>query len=144
MVWMDNMQVISFDILLNIQTADVDELYINQHAVVPGVDNRMGRIKIYMKKDFSYRQKGNPETTFIIKDGFEKIEPFKNSEYINTYDDSGFENFGLIDWQPLITTDEKGEFSFSIPKLYFGQVKILIEGMSPDGKLISEVKTITL
>ncbi len=143
-VWMDNMQMISFNMLQGIQTADVDELYINQHAVVPGVDNRMGKIKIYMKTDFSHRMKDNPATTFIVKNGFEKIEPFKNSEYINTYDDTGFRNFGLIDWQPVITTDEKGEFKFSIPKLYFGQVKVLIEGLGPDGKMISEIKTITL
>jgi hypothetical protein len=144
MIYVDNMQIRDFSVLIGIQTDDVDEFFINQHAIVPSVDNKMGIIRIYMKKDFSYRGKANAVTTFIIKDGFKKIEPFKNADYIATFDDKGFENFGLIDWQPLITTDEKGAFKFTVPKLYSGDVKVLIEGFGPDGKMISEVKTITL
>lgn len=144
LVYVDNMRVLDFSMLLNVQTEDVDELYINQHAIVPSVDNKMGIIRIYMKTDFSYREKNNPDITFMIKEGFEKILPFKNTEYISTFDDKGFKNFGLIDWQPIITTNEKGEFRFSIPKMYKGNVKVIIEGIGLDGKMISEEKTITL
>ena len=144
MLYVDNMQMRDFSVLLGIQTEDVDEFFINQHAIVPSVDNKMGIIRIYMKKDFSYRGKADVVNTFIIKDGFKKIIPFKNADYISTFGNKGFENFGLIDWQPLIATDEKGSFKFTIPKLYSGDVKILIEGIGQDGKMISEVKTITL
>ena len=57
--------------------------------------------------------------------------------------DKGFENFGLIDWEPSIMTDENGEFNFTVPYIYPGTMKILIEGFSADGKLISEIKTLT-
>ncbi|WP_129751506.1 hypothetical protein [Flavobacterium beibuense] len=143
-VYLDNMYLMSFDVLDMVYTEDVDEFYINPHAPVPGVDNEMGIIKIYLKKDFSYRNKPTADLSFLLKDGFDKVEPFRNSDYTSTYDDKGFENFGIIDWHPNIMTDESGEFRFSIPKLYFGQVKVLIEGFGANGKVISEVKTINL
>lgn len=143
MVYVDNVRLIDFSFLLGIQTEDIDEFYINPHAVVPSVDNKMGIVRMYMKRNFAHKQKDNPDVTFMIKDGFEPIPVFKNSDYISTRDE-GFENFGLIDWEPQVTTNEKGEFTLSIPKVYSGQVKVLIEGIGPDGKLISEIKTITL
>ncbi|WP_417357940.1 hypothetical protein [Flavobacterium sp.] len=145
MVYMNTWQLMSFDVLDGIQTSEVDELYINQHIAVPGVDNKMGMIKIYLKPGAGFKSKSKrPEAAFLIKKGFEENKQFKNSEYLSTYDDIGFQNFGLIDWHPSIITDDKGEFNFSIPKLYSGKVKILIEGIAPDGKMISEIKTVNL
>ena len=145
MIYMNTWQLMSFDVLDGIQTTEVDELYINQHMPVPGVDNKMGMIKIYLKPGGGFKsKKKQTETAFLIKKGFEENKEFKNSEYLSTYDDIGFQNFGLIDWHPTIITDDKGEFSFSIPKLYSGKVKILIEGIAPDGKMVSEIKTVNL
>lgn len=143
MLYVNNVRQLTFDFLRGMQTADVDEFYVNQHAIVPSVDNKMGIIKIYMRTDFTSKKKKKTSTDFIITDGFQQVVPFKNTEYFTTYN-KGFENFGLIDWEPLINSDEKGEFSFEIP--YTGQdtVKVLIEGMSPEGKIISETKTIYL
>ncbi|QYJ67182.1 hypothetical protein [Flavobacterium litorale] len=143
MIYIDNMIVMSFDILWQMQTEDVDEFYINQHAVFPSVDNRMGIIRIYMKKDFSYRSKKKSPTSYVVKDGFKRIIPFENTMYLSTAT-KGFENFGTIDWKPLVTTNEKGEFELELPITGQDSVKLLIEGFSPDGKLISEVKTIYL
>ncbi|WP_188620031.1 hypothetical protein [Flavobacterium suaedae] len=143
MLYVNNVRQLTFDFLRGMQTADVDEFYVNQHAIVPSVDNKMGIIKIYMRTDFTGKKNKKTSTDFIITDGFQQVEPFKNTEYFTTYS-KGFENFGVIDWEPLITSDEKGEFSFEIP--YTGQdaVRILIEGMSPEGNIISETKTIYL
>lgn len=144
MVYIDNIRVLDFAYLLNIQTSDIDEFYINQHAVVPSVDNKMGIIRIYMKKEFLKTNTNTSNVAFTIKDGFEKVVPFENTEYFSTSGDKGFENFGLIDWHPTVVTDEKGNFKINVPKMYSGSIKVIIEGFSPDGKLISEVKTITL
>ncbi len=143
MIYINNMQVLSFDILWQMQTQDIDEFYINQHAVVPSVNNRMGIIRIYMRKDYSSKAKNNSPTSFLVKDGFKRITPFKNENYISTAT-KGFENFGVVDWEPLITTDEKGEFKLELPRTGQDSIKVLIEGISPDGKLISEIKTIHL
>lgn len=142
-VFVDNMQLLGYDMLQNIMTEDVDEFYINQHAIVPGVDNRMGIIRIYMKRGFAHREKKKTEATFLIEDGFEEIPPFKNISYSST-SDRGFENIGIVDWHPVITADNTGKFEFSIPKIYKGTVKLLIEGINPEGRIVSEVKTIEL
>jgi hypothetical protein len=143
MIYIDNIQVLNFDVLMNIQTADVDEFYVNQHAVVSSVNNKMGIIRIYMKKNFAFREKKFQETAFTVTNGFERINRFKNIFYSSTTG-KGFDNYGLVDWQPLLITDENGNFSFSIPRTLQNTVKILIEGFNAEGKLISEIKTISL
>ncbi|OIQ21331.1 MAG: hypothetical protein BM557_03510 [Flavobacterium sp. MedPE-SWcel] len=143
MIYIDNIRVMSFDILQGMQTADIDEFYINQHASVPSVDNRMGIVRIYMKKNYMYKSKINSPTSFLVENGFKKITPFKNAEYFTT-SSKGFENFGIINWEPRITTDDNGKFQIELPRTGQKSVIILIEGFSNDGKLISETKTINL
>ncbi|MBF00950.1 hypothetical protein [Flavobacterium coralii] len=143
MVYIDNIFVMDYDVLFMMQTADVDEFYINQHAVVPSVDNREGIIKIYMKKNISPKSKGKSATSFIVAEGFSIIDTFKNSQYLSTAT-KGFENFGIIGWEPIIATDEKGHFKVSVPYSQQDSVKVLIEGIGPDGRIISQVKTISL
>jgi hypothetical protein len=143
MVYMDNVMVMDFNMLMNVQTSDVDEIYINRNAVVPSVDNKMGIIKMYMKKGFSRAKKGVEDTSFYVKDGFQVTEPFQNISYTST-SDKGFENFGVIDWHPVILPDANGEFTLNIPNTSQKTVKLLIEGFSVDGRMISEIKTINL
>lgn len=140
-VYVDNMRVLDYDQLLNIQTADVDEFYVNQHAVVPGVDNEMGIIKMYMKRDFATKNADSKTAFHLIENGFQKIYPFENARYAS-YSDEGFKKFGLIDWQPLIATKDNGEFDFTVPQAWDYPINILIEGISNDGKIISEIKTV--
>lgn len=143
MIYIDNIIVMDYDILFMMQTADVDEFYINQHAVVPTVDNREGIIKIYMKKNISSKSKVKSPTSFMVAEGFSVMDTFKNSQYLSTAT-KGFENFGIIGWEPLIATDEKGHFKVALPYTQQESVKILIEGIGPDGSIISQVKTISL
>ena len=142
MVWVDNMPIMSFDQLLNIQTSDVDELYIHPHVPAPSVANKMGWIKIYMKKDFSHWDKKQPQVaSFQIQNGFKKIWPFSNADYAS-YTDKGFENFGIFDWQPLATADENGNYMLTIPYTGEGPVKLFVEGMNPDGSIYSGIHII--
>lgn len=139
-IYLDNVQLFDYSLLKQIQMSEVDELYMNQHAIVPSVRNYMGMIKIYLKKGAKpYNKEAYPE--ILVKNGFERIAPFENISYIST-SDTGFENFGVIGWEPLIMADEKGGFSFSIPKTGAKEIKVIIEGFSADGKLISETKVL--
>lgn len=142
-IYMNNMQVRDFTLLQGIQTGDVDEFYINQHAVVPSVDNRMGVIKIYMKKDFSQPSKNIDDLSYTIRDGFKNVPTFENADYAST-SDHGFINFGVIDWQPVSLPDSNREFTISVPNTSQKTIRLIIEGISVDGKMISELKTIQL
>lgn len=137
-IYLDNVQLVDYSMLSIIQMGEVDEIYMSSTAIVPSVRNYMGIIKIYLKKGVKSSSK-NAAPEIMIKNGFERVIPFQNIVYNTTYD-KGFDNFGVIDWQPTIMTDENGNFKFSIPKIYRKPIKVLIEGFSADGKLISEIK----
>lgn len=142
-LFIDGLQQMSFDLLLNMRMNEVDEIYINAHAIVPSVNNNIGIIKIYMKKGGSGLPQKNNAIPFEIKNAFSKIEPFKNKLYTST-ENRGFQNFGLIHWIPAIYTHDSKEFKFQIPNMGQKKVKLLIEGFSAEGQLISETRTITL
>lgn len=142
-LFIDGLQQMSFDLLLNMRMNEVDEIYINAHAIVPSVNNNIGIIKIYMKKGGSGLPQKNNAIPFEIKNAFSKIEPFKNKLYTST-ENRGFQNFGLIHWIPAIYTHDSKEFKFQIPNMGQKKVKLLIEGFSAEGQLISETRTISL
>lgn len=142
-LFIDGLQQMSFDLLLNMRMNEVDEIYINAHAIVPSVNNNIGIIKIYMKKGGSSSPQKNNAIPFEIKNAFSKIEPFKNKLYTST-ENRGFQNFGLIHWIPAIYTHDSKEFKFQIPNMGQKNVKLLIEGFSAEGQLISETRTISL
>ena len=140
-VYIDGVQALDFSMLPLILMSEVDEIYMSSTAIVPSIRNYQGIIRIYLKKGVRPGRKPNtPE--IIIKNTFEKALPFENVTY-NSVDDKGFDNFGIIDWQSTIMTNEKGEFTLSIPKMSSKPLKVLIEGFSADGKLISEIKTLS-
>ncbi len=139
-IYIDNIQILDLSMLQLIWLSEVDEIYMSGHTIVPSVRNYIGMIKIYLKKGASVR-KNDTTPQIMIKNSFEKVMPFENVTY-NATDDKGFQNFGVVDWQPSIMTNENGEFKLSIPKISKKPFKILIEGFSADGMLISEVKTI--
>lgn len=137
-IYVDNVQLVDYSMLTVIQMGEIDEIYMSSTAIVPSVRNYMGIIKVYLKKGVRGKSKGDTPQ-IMIKNGFERINRFQNIVYNTTYD-KGFDNFGVVDWEPTIITDENGNFKLSIPKIYRKPVRVLIEGFSSDGKLISEIK----
>lgn len=138
-IYLDNVQLLDYSMLSMIQMSEIDELYMNPHAIVPSVRNYMGVIKIYLKKGTKLNSK-NTTPDIVIKNGFKRELPFENITYLST-SDRGYQNFGIIDWHPVVMTDEKGEFNFTVPATGL-PVKMLIEGFSADGRLISQVISI--
>lgn len=142
-VYMDDMQLMDFDQLWGMQMEDVDEIYLNAHAIVPSLDNRIGIIKIYRKwlKPTDADRPKDRSTELMVTNGFRKIIPFDNADYTNQ-SGAAFDSYGLLHWEPNALTDESGNFSCKVQNPLSGQCKIRVEGISSDGKLISG--TITL
>jgi len=144
-IFIDNVEIRNFDILMDMKLDEVEEIYLSTTlTIIPSIRNRTGTIKIYRKKglerDLNYKRYSVP---YIVKNGFSKTENFKPNNYTTT-ENKGFQNFGIIKWIPSITTRSNSDFNFQIPDLKQKKAKILIEGFSSDGKLISEIKTIDL
>lgn len=140
-VFIDDMQQMTYDVLASMRMDEIDEIYLNPHAIVPSVRNFMGIIKIYRKSGGSMSNSKSNSKPFTIEGGFEKQENFKLPLYSST-NDAGFQNLGVINWITTVTNNEKGEFNFDTPVLNQKSVMLLIEGFTADGILISETKTI--
>nr|WP_322624153.1 hypothetical protein [uncultured Flavobacterium sp.] len=143
-IYLNNMQLLDHNQLNLIYMDEVDEIYMSSTAIVPSIRNYSGIIKIYLRPNIRKGKAKDNTPDIIVTGAYKKIQPFENIPYTSTID-KGFENFGILDWNTQVMSDEKGEFTFSIPN-NMGQksVKLLIEGFSADGKLISETKTLQL
>jgi len=141
-VYLDDRLLMNLDELADMQMMEIDEIYINAHAIVASIKNNVGMIKIYRKKPGG-KDYNNNAKSLLIENGFAKILPFENALY-NSTSDKGFENYGVIHWIPTIMTDANGAFSFQIPKTELQSVMLRIEGFTADGKLISEIQVISL
>lgn len=142
-IYIDDRRLMSTSELVIMRMNEIDEIYLNPHAIVASINNNIGVIKIYTKRITpTYSQKQNPNL-FFIKDGFSHIFNFKNADYDNVIG-QGFENLGLIDWFSRIITDQNGQFNFDITDYNKANCKIIIEGMTPEGKLFQEEKIIEL
>lgn len=144
-IYIDDMPVYEFSYLQNYSLSDVDEIYINKHGYGGGSSGPNGIIRIYTKISAgivsnTFKTKSKP---FTFKNGFQPNVAYENSHYGNLHDD-GFLKFGTIHWNPSINTNENGEFSFSFPNLNQKTVKVVIEGISSEGRLISETKTLPI
>ncbi|AWI24614.1 hypothetical protein [Flavobacterium pallidum] len=143
-VYLDNFRMMDFDELDGMRMDDIDEIYINAQAIVSSVNNNIGVIKIYRKKISQYPSK-DPKTNVVDfrMEGYQMIRPFVNADYSDK-SDAGFDNFGIVHWMPNIVADDFGGFTFQLPPTGKRNVKLLIEGMTPEGMLISEIKVISV
>ena len=144
-VYLDDMPIADFSQLLNFNLSSVDEIYVNKMGYGEGMTAPNGTIRIYSKspglsgKD-NVKIKSKP---FIVTNGFQQAVPYENPKYGNINDES-FQKHGTIHWNPNVDTDTNGMFNFSIPNLYQTTVKVIIEGISSDGRIFSETKTLTI
>jgi|GEM_PF-433298 len=144
-VFIDDMYIQNLDFLQDYSLSLVDEIYLNRNGNDISTSGTSGVIKIYTKKSYGIYNNNisNKSPVLIVKNGFQRFLPYQNPKYDNMRDE-GFQKFGTIDWKPFVATNENGEFSFTIPNFYQKSVKIIIEGMSAEGEMISEIKTLNI
>lgn len=141
-IYIDNIQLLDHSNLSMYQMSEVDEIYMSAHAIVPSLRNFTGIIRVYLKKGVNFNKTKEP-SALLIRNGFARWAKFENITY-GSYTDDGYRAFGVIGWEPNLSSNEAGEFSFTVPFTGQKEVKLLIEGFSADGVLISDVKTISL
>lgn len=141
-VFIDNIQIFDFSILQNMLLDELDEIYLNPNALVPSVRNNHGIIRMYRKAPKMTVAKTNLMSAQLY-DGFTQPSKFKNLNYTSATDE-GFLNYGVINWIPAVLTDEKNNFQLEVPNYNQRKVKLIIEGFTYDGEMISETQIIDL
>lgn len=143
LITIDERALMSHDELDMMRMEEIDEIYLGPYAIVASMNNYQGVIKIYTKKLPGKRLQKQDTNKFYVESAFAHNINFKNADYANTQSE-GFENYGLIHWLPRITSDETGQFIFEIPSNNLPKGKLIIEGITPEGKLFHEEKIVDL
>ncbi|MFY0483432.1 hypothetical protein ACI6PS_12585 [Flavobacterium sp. PLA-1-15] len=129
-------RLFTFDELDYMQMSEIDEIFLNRHMLLPGMQNKEGLIKIYTKKNLS-KGKDYNSFKFFIEKGFSKPTKYSTEKYANL-SVKGFENYGAISWSPNIISNEKGSFDFELLNTQKGKFIIDIEGINNNGELIQQ------
>jgi hypothetical protein len=135
-VFINDIQYRDLSLLEIMLMIEVDEVYLSTTHLEPSLQNFVGKIVIYTKTGWKVPLKSKDKLTeYVIKNGFSPRNKFKNNEYKST-NDEGFENYGVIHWEPFLEQKEGvyiSEFnSFDKEKIF-----VQIEGITEDGKIIS-------
>lgn len=141
-VFIDDVPLSDLTMLIGMSLDMVEEIYISKSGYGMGMDGGSGYIRIYTKRYMGTETVKSKAQTYVIKKAAQAPKDFKNPDYLN-YDD-GFANYGTVAWFPVVKTDPNGDFFFFIPDCKQESVRVKIEGIDPDGELISEEKTIRL
>lgn len=143
-IYIDGRQIMSFVEIEFLQMEDIDEIYLNPNAIVPGIGNFMGIIKIYTKKIKSFKKYyENDLKDVFFTEGFSMYVNFKNAEY-DTVGYNVFNKLGVLDWSPRIFTDGNSDFSIKFTNYNQQKGKSIIQGMTNDGVLFQEESIIEL
>lgn len=144
-VFMDDVPVSDFNLLLNYSLIYIDEIYVNKRGYGGGMNASNGVIRIYTKKGIDAVRSSTriKSGSIVVEDGFQPWTEFVTPKY-TSFRDNGFQAYGTINWIPKVATDTNGTFKFAIPNLYQAKVKVIIEGISSDGQIICEIKTLEI
>ncbi|MEM5563533.1 hypothetical protein WNY78_00385 [Psychroserpens sp. AS72] len=145
LIYLDNLLLSEFSILLNLNMRDIDYIVVDKSGSREGMRGAAGVIKIFtdpnlkfgkgIQKDIS--QESQIPLTFTSPKTF--YAPLYSS-YRNEF----FNKYGVIDWIPTGKIDSNGYFTFKIADKGIDQIKLFIEGTANEGSYISEEKIITL
>ncbi|MEM6684558.1 MAG: hypothetical protein AAF617_02090 [Bacteroidota bacterium] len=128
-------------ILYNLSLSEIERIVIDTHSVVPVLGGKAdGIIKIYTREtplfEFNDMYLSTKTPAFFTK-GKAYYAP-SYASYLNPL----FQKYGTIAWMPNVALHTNTPTSFKIYDTYTKNVTLFIEGISENGSLISEQKTI--
>ncbi|UII74715.1 hypothetical protein LV716_10600 [Flagellimonas sp. HMM57] len=142
-VYVDDFHLQDIAQLRYVPLNQIDEIYFETQGLSGDIYAPGGVIRIYWKSGLSLGKSSMNFAEKLVKNSFSRPKTFYRPKYISTKGEA-FENYGIVHWQPKLTTNKKGEVGFKIPKDNISSVKVYIEGMGEDGSLLSHTQEISL
>lgn len=137
-VYLDNLPLMDLDRLFNFFMEDLDEIYTDNRPNI--IEGSLGVIKLYSKVPQDNRKNIN---SVIIANGYNHSRAFTPEDTL-VIDDINYKNLNCIFWQDYIESSANGIVNFDIPNTASKKVKLIIEGISNDGQLISTAQIVNL
>ncbi|TXD85583.1 hypothetical protein ESY86_02990 [Subsaximicrobium wynnwilliamsii] len=145
LVYLDNLLLYDFDILLNFDMTAVDYIIIDKSGLGEGMRGAAGVIKIFTDPLLRIinTDADNVSQLIDIPLTFTSPKTFYSPKYTN-YKSDFYQSYGVIDWKPNLKVDHNGNASFKIFDTGNENLKLFIEGTANDGSFISEELTIDM
>ncbi|EMY79841.1 hypothetical protein pgond44_14898 [Psychroflexus gondwanensis ACAM 44] len=122
---------------------NVDYVEINRRAFGGGFLDVNGSVRVYSRftSVFDSSKTGNPQK-FNYPVAFSQQKQYyvpKSESYTSDF----YQNYGVVDWKPLLKLNAAGEISFKIKKPQV-DYQLIIQGISSNGTLIQDVQQINV
>lgn len=149
-VYLDGAKLFDFSPINRMLMNIVDEVYFDFNGLSSGImagSGQGGIIYIITKKGSigGYSNQYNPvnQEEVIVNNGFNPPEKYNTPNYTDL-DNPVFQKYGALDWKAFLTTDDNGKSVITLRNRGFKNVKLFIEGVSMDGKVISWIQDIQI
>ncbi|WP_420575018.1 hypothetical protein [Kordia sp.] len=143
-VYFDNARITDFSILYKLSSFNIQRVVIDRTGVGEGVNAGFGGvIKIYTRKTplFKKGDAGPAYTGTKAPYAFAATKKYYAPNY-TSYRNKTFQKYGAISWIPEVKLDKSTASNFKVYDTKTKNITLFIEGISENGDLISEKKTI--
>ncbi|OUR92231.1 hypothetical protein A9Q87_07055 [Flavobacteriales bacterium 34_180_T64] len=133
-------------ILGSLTLDNIDYIEVNKFGIGGGMKaGGAGLIRIKTKPNYQVSHSGKPSAIakYDIPLKFSVAKTFYIPNYASKTSDF-FNEYGIIDWFPIIQLNENGEIEIKILSEALTEIKLFVEGMTNDQVFVSEVKTIKI
>ncbi len=140
---LDGIRLQDFQVLYRYNLANVAYIEVNKSGLGEGIRAGGGVIRIVNDPLLRYRDKktGPLFSETDVPLAFSATKKFYVPKY-NSYENSFFLSYGVIDWIPNMKLDETGQLHLKINNNKIPAFNLHIEGVLEDGTFISETKRI--
>ncbi|TXE17859.1 hypothetical protein ES692_08140 [Psychroserpens burtonensis] len=146
-IYLNNQVLMDIDVLLNFNMSDIDYVALDKTIKQYDASNVGNGGTIHINTNPGLRFKNDTRKGFNQKVSlpltFTSPKTFYAPKYVN-YDSNFFREYGVIDWIPNITLDKTNAINLKILDTKTKQIKLCIEGVTNEGRFISEEKVITI
>ncbi|WP_179344865.1 hypothetical protein [Winogradskyella ursingii] len=142
-VYLDDMLIPNLNYFYGYNMNTVDYVTVNKNGLGEGFFGANGVIKIYTSLDFIKSKSRTAFKQFQFPITFSESKRFYVPKY-EAYKDDFFKTYGVIDWFPDCKIDHNGNLTFTIYNPANNNLKLFIEGVTEDGKFLSEVKVLNI
>ncbi|PZW41473.1 hypothetical protein LX95_01149 [Mesonia algae] len=127
------------NMLLILKTKDIEEVILNKSGVGQGLFGAGGTIEIITKKSYGYKNTKVKELAlkYELQDGFSSNKSFYAPKY-SSFSSEDFQKYGVIHWVPSLNFDNQNSKSFKFLNTLTEEITFYIEGLTTEGKIISE------
>lgn len=127
------------NMLLFLQSRDVDMIVFNKSGAGKGIYGGGGTIEITTKTTYRNSSKKVKELAlaYELEDGFSFNKSFYAPKY-SSFSGEDFQHYGVIHWVPSLLFKNQDTHSFKLPNTLTEELTFYIEGLTTDGKIISE------